>query len=139
MSNTEAMRADFEAEVKQYFDTNDNSFNLDPSSGKYYGNVSTKTFGGRIPPNYAPVAMMFYCWQVATVQATAGMKDRLLAALERAAAAETSLREEVEQERERCAKLCEKRSSRRRIIYAGANQNPIAPCEFAEAIRRGSL
>lgn len=83
--------------------------------------------------------VMFEAWQAATAQATAGMKDRLLAALERAAAAETSLREEVEQERERCAKLCEKRSSRRRIIYAGANQNPIAPCEFAEAIRRGSL
>ena len=53
-------------------------------------------------------------WQAATAQATAA-------------------------ERERCAKVCEKLSSRRRIIAAGANQNPIAPCEFADAIRKGEV
>lgn len=73
MSNTEAMRADFEAWFKKQFHSRLDRNMPDKSYNDPLANTS------------------WFVWQAATALATAGMKDRLLAALERAAAAETSL------------------------------------------------
>jgi len=61
---TEQMRRDFESAVIALFNPGDNSLNLTPDR-RYYNSVGTKSYGGRVNPEYAPVEMLWGIWQAA--------------------------------------------------------------------------
>jgi hypothetical protein len=61
---TEQIRRDFEACVRELFNPGDHSMNLTVDR-QYYNSVGTKSYGGRVNPEYAPVQMLWEVWRAA--------------------------------------------------------------------------
>jgi hypothetical protein len=57
-------RAEFEAFVKENFGCSEHSFNRE-AYNRYYNAVSSNTFGGREPVQYAAMSMLWKTWQAA--------------------------------------------------------------------------
>jgi hypothetical protein len=63
-TDKDAERAGFVEAIKAHFVHGDYSFARTPD-GEYYNTVGTRSYGGRVQPEYAPVSMLWKIWQAA--------------------------------------------------------------------------